>query len=267
MALVDRLYGYVRAVSRYRFGLTPFSLALSFAALVVSIVDPSTISDALVRALLALLLGVGAVRLALSDRKVRSTIEKLERLSREDALTTLWNQADFRRRLDEEVNRAQRYRRRLSLIVMDVDGLKRLNDEEGHQRGDELLATFGRSLRAALRASDAGFRIGGDEFAVLLPETDRAEAASVAARLQEALLSSAMARFGATVSVGVAEFPTSGMAADDLMRAADKAMYAEKELARGRRDAARRADALPPEFQADPVRVATQRRLRGRSAS
>jgi diguanylate cyclase (GGDEF)-like protein len=248
-----------------RVGLVPLSLAVGFGALALSIVDPSTISNALVRALIALLLGISAVRMALNERRVSATIERLELQARQDALTTLWNQADFRRRLDEEVKRAERYRRRLSLIVMDVDGLKRLNDVEGHQRGDELLATFGRALRAALRTSDAGFRIGGDEFAVLLPETDRNEASIVARRLRAALLTSAMARFGATVSMGVSEFPASGTSADDLMRAADKAMYVEKELGRAQRHSRRSPDVLPPEFQGDRSRLPGPQPRRGSS--
>lgn len=265
--MLQRARGLSRGIPRYYVEFLPFVAALAVIA-IVSVIDPATVADALVRILLATLCAIVAIRLILGGRE-RDQALLLERLSRIDALTGLLNQGEFHRRLEEEIVRARRYRRRFGLIVMDVDGLKRVNDEEGHLRGDEMLGAFGQTLLGALRASDLGFRIGGDEFAALLPETDREQTAIASQRIRDVLLNREIAQFGVTVSLGTAEFPTSGMSAEELMRNADRAMYAEKALTRQRRAGPRDPSALPPEYQPDPRRAAAAAaaRARDRSAS
>ncbi len=168
--------------------------------------------------------------------------------SRCDPLTGLKNRRAFRERLEAEVERARRYGRELSLIVLDVDHFKRINDALGHQTGDEALVRVGELLQRSRRMDDGAFRIGGDEFAVLLPETSAPGASTIAERLRNRL---ERAGFGngrdvvLTASIGVASFGVHATNADDLFQQADAAMYEVKA-------AGRNAVALPTDGVQDP---------------
>jgi diguanylate cyclase (GGDEF)-like protein len=153
--------------------------------------------------------------------------EEMQFLAEHDPLTRLYNRRAFNERLAAEVSRSLRYGHPVTLALCDLDGFKALNDSLGHAAGDAALEWVGGVFHAALRAGDAAFRIGGDEFALLLPETDRAEADPVILRVTDALCADpGTERLGA--SFGIAVCPVDGADPQLLFRAADAAMYATK---------------------------------------
>jgi diguanylate cyclase (GGDEF)-like protein len=155
--------------------------------------------------------------------------EEMQYLAEHDPLTRLFNRRAFTRRLAIETARSGRYHRPFALVTCDLDGFKALNDRHGHLAGDMALERMGGLLTDALRQTDAAFRIGGDEFALLLPETDEAEVRAVIDRIANGLGDDADARFEELrASFGVAVFPRDGDDPETLFRAADTAMYAAK---------------------------------------
>jgi diguanylate cyclase (GGDEF)-like protein len=158
--------------------------------------------------------------------------ERSEDLALHDALTGLPNRLLFDLRLDHEVERAQRHHRAFALLYVDLDDFKPVNDQYGHKAGDKVLVETGRRLRTALRRVDTVARIGGDEFMVILGETEACEGATrVADKLIEALrkpiaVSGGMVTVGA--SIGISFYPADGATADALIRQADRAMYRAK---------------------------------------
>jgi diguanylate cyclase (GGDEF)-like protein/PAS domain S-box-containing protein len=153
--------------------------------------------------------------------------ERLREMTRTDDLTGMYNQRYFHDRLRVEAARAQRHRRKLSMILFDLDGFKQVNDRHGHLEGDRVLREFARSLEASIRREvDSAYRYGGDEFVALLPETGGPGAARVARRVASAV-KTALASDGVTASWGVAELPRSGDVSV-LVRDADSAMFAMK---------------------------------------
>lgn len=144
-----------------------------------------------------------------------------------DALTQVGNRRTWRRALDDESRRATRYRSPTTIAVVDLDGLKRLNDEHGHAAGDAYLRRGAEAVRAAARSVDAICRLGGDEFGLLAPQTDAAGAARLAARLREALTAAEVA-----ASVGIATVDDGQL--DAAWQCADAEMYAEKRRRAGR---------------------------------
>ena len=159
---------------------------------------------------------------------------RLRELSITDTLTGLYNQRHFHERLSQEVSRARRQRQKLSLILIDLDGFKGVNDTHGHLAGDRLLHDFGAVLQGGIRRHiDSAYRYGGDEFVVLLPGQSSPRAAQVASRLAS-VGAKAMSSAGVGVSYGVASLPKSG-SIDDFVKAADKRMYAMKKKGRAAR--------------------------------
>ncbi|MFN0137267.1 MAG: diguanylate cyclase [Phycisphaerae bacterium] len=157
--------------------------------------------------------------------------------SRIDALTGLLNHRGLLETLQGEMGRAARFQSRLSMITLDLDGLKPLNDRLGHAAGDALLRHTAGKVRAMLRQVDAAARIGGDEFVVILPSTDGPGAMRVANRILEALRDDAAhiadERVPMTASIGVAEWAV-GVDVDQLLRSADAALYEAKRQGRDR---------------------------------
>ena len=152
----------------------------------------------------------------------------VERMAFEDVMTGLGNRRAFESELEKLLARALRDGRPLTVAIADVDGLKRTNDELGHGRGDALLIAVAESLRKGCRTSDAVYRIGGDEFALLLPDTDPAEYQAVTERLVGPL-GDVSAGFNETgLSMGAAHVPEDGVDAGPLVRLADARMYAAK---------------------------------------
>ena len=148
-----------------------------------------------------------------------------------DELTGLANRRSFRESLDTELLRAERFGNGLALIVADLDDFKDVNDRFGHQAGDEVLRAFAEVLSGRIRGIDQAARLGGEEFAILLPETDAVGAAALAENLRVAIAELAVTvgehEVHITSSFGVAAFPESH-SADELMTAADLALYSAK---------------------------------------
>lgn len=153
---------------------------------------------------------------------------RLQRHATTDGLTGVLNHRSFYERLEAEQARAVRYARPLALVLCDVDGLKALNDGRGHQAGDRALHTVARAFVAEARAADVVARVGGDEFAVIAPDTDAAAALALADRLRAAAVA-ALAEVGLAVSVscGVCDL-TLAEGVDELVRLADGALYLAK---------------------------------------
>jgi diguanylate cyclase (GGDEF)-like protein len=156
--------------------------------------------------------------------------ERTRESSVRDPATGLHNRRFFDEVLPAELARARRSGEPVSLVMLDVDGLKRVNDSQGHQGGDQMLLALADALRAAVRGSDAACRLGGDEFAVILPGADAAGALRVAARVRRAFAAAGEYRF----SAGIAVYPAHATTPHDLCRAADVASYASKSSGGGR---------------------------------
>jgi diguanylate cyclase (GGDEF)-like protein len=185
---------------------------------------------------------IGVVSRAFSSliKSVKEYSEKLRELSITDALTGLFNQREFRARFEKEWERSTRYGNNLSFLMIDIDLFKRFNDEFGHQKGDEVLKAVAVILKDNIRDADTAFRYGGEEFSVILPQTDlkRAEIAAeklrVAAERLEPFSSEDSKERRITISVGVSSFPECTNSREELIRLADEALYEAKEMGRNR---------------------------------
>ncbi len=177
--------------------------------------------------LLAYLAGVFAAQ----ERRVR---RRVLALSRTDPLTGLYNRAQLFPTLEQEVSRTRRSDRGFCLLMVDLDGLKGVNDTFGHHRGDEVLRAIGGIIHRSIRTVDAAYRYGGDEFLILLPETDIAGAFVVAEKIRTGAEEVGLALTGAdgttSVSIGLVSHPEDGSTAEELVIAADRAMYQAKSL-------------------------------------
>jgi diguanylate cyclase (GGDEF)-like protein len=168
--------------------------------------------------------------------------DRLAALSETDVLTGLPNRRALRRRLSAEVRRSLRYRTPVSLLLVDVDGLKKINDKEGHAAGDRVIRSVAIAIVGSLRDSDFGARWGGDEFAIVAPNATSAAARSSAERLVARVAGQSQEGHpSATVSIGIATFDPADRRHVDLealVRAADAALYAAKTSGRNRVQAA-----------------------------
>jgi diguanylate cyclase (GGDEF)-like protein len=155
-------------------------------------------------------------------------VQEHMREARTDFLTGLANRHEFDSFLRRELARAERFGDALSLAMVDLDGLKRINDEHGHKAGDEALRTVGATLKATVRSLDLAARIGGDEFALVMPQTDRTGARDVVQRFQQHLAGVRSAGHPEVrVSIGIAEWKE-GVSLDALSAAADAELYQAK---------------------------------------
>src|SRR6266481_3637732 len=145
-----------------------------------------------------------------------------------DPLTGLYNRRLFSETFEKELNRSRRYGSPLGLVVLDLHRFKEVNDQHGHPRGDEVLRAAASTLKKALRTSDSAFRIGGDEFALLLPQTDAPQALALGRRIEAVFaetLRPLQLTFAVTMDHGVATFPQDGDQSDQLIRVADERLY------------------------------------------
>lgn len=154
--------------------------------------------------------------------------EAMEKAALTDSLTGLYNRRAFDRRLREECERAARYQYPLTLLVVDLKNFKPINDRLGHVMGDQALVAVARALSQTQRAGDMVFRWGGDEFAVLLPQTPKEVAGVVGARILEAISKICMGGVCLSANIGYASFPTEAQTAEALLQLADQRMYADK---------------------------------------
>ncbi len=175
---------------------------------------------------------------AMAER-LMSNQHKLEELSVRDGLTGLYNRREFEKRLNEEVHRARRYDEAFTVLMLDIDHFKDVNDRHGHQAGDEALVTVADLIRLNVRPVDVICRYGGEELAVILPETDANGARIVAERIRGNIADSLITTLQGytihvTVSIGLATFPRDGDSGTSLISAADQALYAAKQDGRNR---------------------------------
>jgi diguanylate cyclase (GGDEF)-like protein len=184
-----------------------------------------------------------AVHNAMEKVALRRQIERqrreLERLATTDVLTGVFNRRVLLERLELELRRCRRYGTRLCVLLLDVDYFKRINDGYGHLAGDAVLVTLGQILRTRVRSTDVAGRYGGEEFCVLLPETDLGPGRELAERLRqhlaaEVFIADGGTTFGVTCSIGVAHFAEARQQAADLLQAADEALYRAKQQGRDR---------------------------------
>ncbi len=175
-----------------------------------------------------------SIALVLVLNLLRTRLQAEEQLARTDTLTRIANRRAFIEAAQHELERARRNRQPLTLVYVDIDDFKDVNDQLGHAEGDALLVVVARTLRDGTRAVDAVARLGGDEFGLLLPETDAEMAEALLSRLQATLVE-AMARDGWNVrfSTGAAVFEMPAASVDEMMARADELMYAAKRATKG----------------------------------
>lgn len=166
-----------------------------------------------------------------------------------DELTGLHNYRHLQQKLDEEIGRAIRFDKRLSLLMVDIDDFKLFNDANGHLAGDQALADLGSVIKSAIRGVDMVARYGGEEFAVVLPETDAAGAFVAAEKIREAVSkyrfvdATGAASFSMTLSIGLSTLPTHAWDKESLLRQADDALYQAKNGGKNRVRAPKRSGA------------------------
>jgi len=177
--------------------------------------------------------------------------QELERRSTHDGLTGVLNRTALEERLSVECTSAERHERPLSLLMLDIDFFKRVNDTYGHQAGDRVLQNIARVLNETTRPGDVVARYGGEEFAIILPEADTDEAMAIAQRLREAVETSwfdapGSMRIAVTVSLGCATRAAHGASPEELVHLADKSLYLAKQQGRNRVVSAHERSSAPP---------------------
>lgn len=180
--------------------------------------------------------------IALKTSSYYNLAEKMKELSITDPLTGIFNKRYLQERFEEEIHRSERYDLVFSVAIFDIDNFKLFNDTEGHLAGDNVLKELARITNGCLRANDIIARFGGEEFAVLMPQTDneKKEAFVVAERIRENIRASLTRKWEKfpypciTVSIGISSFPDDGKSIDELIKSADIALYKAKAMGRDR---------------------------------
>ncbi len=190
---------------------------------------------------LRLLISIGAyASVAIERSKFYHKTEELKKISITDSLTGLLNRRYFRERMAEEIERSRRHHLPLSLIMMDIDNFKSVNDTYGHLVGDEALKITARAIRNCVRTIDVAARYGGEEFTVILPQTAKSDATVIAERICSEVsrldfpFEQAARKLSFSVSLGLATFPDDAEALDDLVRNTDIALYRAKAQGKNR---------------------------------
>ena len=204
-------------------------------AIVVGPLEPQALAWVGINAVALILLADIATAAARSQRHAR---DEALRASRFDALTGLYNRSFFFTTMEQEIRRSDRMGRGFTLLMLDLDDLKPVNDTFGHQWGDRLLKAIADVVRRTVRFTDAAARYGGDEFVVLLPETDAAGGYVVAEKLRRdiaaLILRAADRNVRSSISVGLVAYPDDGSTIEQLVSAADVAMYEAKRRGKNR---------------------------------
>ncbi|HUS82970.1 MAG TPA: GGDEF domain-containing protein [Dehalococcoidia bacterium] len=228
-------------------GVVVFIALLAWSQLGDAVLSPTAhrVTGAALLLLVALyMVLMGALAGRVNVKLERSYSEHLERLSESlrhlayhDSLTGLYNHRYFHDHLPSEFERARRYGHELSVVMLDVNHFKEVNDRYGHLTGDEVLSFLGRLIAENVRSSDIAARYGGDEFALILPETGGDSARATAAKIRDVISrrrdwgGGLLVDVALDVSAGVATFPDDATSAEDLLLKADRTLYASKELA------------------------------------
>jgi diguanylate cyclase (GGDEF)-like protein/PAS domain S-box-containing protein len=170
-----------------------------------------------------------------SQEKLEKALENEKNLSRLDFLTQIPNRRAFSEALQLEATRSRRYKRPLTLAYIDLDNFKQVNDQLGHETGDELLRLIAQTILATIRSTDTVARLGGDEFALLLPETGKDAAVEVMTKLSRILLEAVEARhWPVTLSIGLVTFAKPGESVAQMVKVADDLMYSAKTQGKNR---------------------------------
>jgi diguanylate cyclase (GGDEF)-like protein len=220
-------YSYVG--SMFRLALPYLAIIVGMALLVIAIhTDPSP--DARLFGLLygsvALVLLVLLRQYLVMQDNVRMA-QSMRRIAWTDSLTGVYSRHYFNEMLPREMERASRYKHQLSILLLDIDGFKKYNDTYGHLQGDVVLKTIARTFSSQMRASDIIARFGGDEFVVILPETNRRRALAIADRIRSVVAAQSFGDARLSVSIGVtASRP--GLTPEQLLEEADRDMYRRK---------------------------------------
>jgi diguanylate cyclase (GGDEF)-like protein len=178
--------------------------------------------------------------IALKISNYYNLVEHMKELSITDPLTGLFNRRLLKERFIEEIHRSERYDSTFSLAIFDIDDFKLFNDTEGHLTGDTVLKKIATIARRCIRVNDILSRFGGEEFAVLMPQTNREEAFVVAERIRKSIKESSTQKWekfprpSITVSIGIASFPQNGRTIDELTEHADVALYKAKSMGKDR---------------------------------
>ena len=233
---------YVVLGQRVGAAVTALSIAL---LLLFNPINPLPYSPTALTTLVSVLIYLAAFFHNFTDRslsyyvRMRESNQKLQELATQDSLTGLLNLREFNRQAESLLRVSGRHERNSSLLFIDLDHFKRINDEHGHAAGDAVLRAVAQTLQTRLRQGDLLGRVGGEEFAAFLPETDLEGASHVAETLRQGVSqldvgASAGADLQITASIGVSSRQGSERSMVTLMRAADEAMYRAKALGRDR---------------------------------
>jgi len=159
---------------------------------------------------------------------LKGRLDREEEVSRKDQLTGIANRRKFRELAAEEIRRSRRYSDPFTVIYLDIDNFKRINDTLGHNEGDHLLCQVATTIAAAIRESDTVARLGGDEFSLLLPETGGEEAITVATKIHASLKETVETRWPVTFSIGMVSYPKTPASTDEVIQMVDRLMYEVK---------------------------------------
>jgi diguanylate cyclase (GGDEF)-like protein len=196
-----------------------------------------------------ILIGSTLFSFSIRDQEELQADQRLLELATTDALTELSNRGMFNREVQKEFDRARRYKRELSIVIFDIDHFKKFNDAYGHQTGDYVLKEIGRLVRLNQRSNDICSRYGGEEFALLLPETSLDGALINAERLRQSVEHNPFKHGDnickVTISLGLATQEPAMNTCEDLIKAADKALYRSKTDGRNRVSYAQNGELIP----------------------
>jgi diguanylate cyclase (GGDEF)-like protein len=233
------LYFWIAIYAFYFFSRKQAALQVTFIvaayAAMLALADDRSTAQIVQWAITSSALVVAGALIGVLKEHVDRLIARLADAARTDPLTSLLNRRGFHELFDTELERSRRNGNPLSVIVGDLDGFKAVNDRFGHHAGDSALEKVGQALKRAKRRIDTAARIGGEEFAIVVPETDANATYVLAERVRNEVRDAFQDdRMELTISLGVSTFPDHGGSAEGLMHAADQALYAAKKLGRNR---------------------------------
>jgi diguanylate cyclase (GGDEF)-like protein len=212
-----------------------YVIAVGFDRPVGVVLEPRLIANVGVNIIAMMLLAFIAAYIAREQRRSR---QAAIRLSTVDSLTGLFNRGFFFATVEREIQRSSRSGRRFGLLMMDLDGLKAINDRHGHFHGDQVLRAVAAVIKTGVRRIDTAARYGGDEFVVLLPETEPTGAYVLAEKIRQGVEDLGVTGPGfdihTSLSIGAVAYPDDGLTADDLLISADRAMYVSKRQGKNR---------------------------------